>query len=157
MNYEFQALNSALCRDWRDGSMDANGQSPERAVSDGGGNPCRHCLLDIAANKAMLILAHRPFAHLNPYAEVGPIFICTECQRHADSPELPPIIATRSRHLLKGYLKSDRIAYGTGAIVETDNIPSYLEKTFTDPNVAYVDVRSATNNCFTVRIARQIH
>ena len=155
MGYEFRALGAELCAAWRNGGVDANGQVPERAASDGGGNPCRHCLQDIPAGQEMLILAHRPFGELNPYAEVGPIFICADCQRHDDGPALPPVIATRPWHLLKGDLRCDRIAYGTGAIVETPEIPAYIDRVLAHPDISYIDVRSATNNCFTVRIERQ--
>ena len=103
----------------------------------------------------MLILAHRPFDKLNPYAEVGPIFICADCDRRDDSSDLPPVIATRPRHLLKGYFESDRIAYGTGAIMETTRIADFIERIFGNPDITYIDVRSAVNNCFTVRINRQ--
>src|SRR3546814_14404646 len=68
----FVALDSTLARALRDGAADANGQVSERQVSDGGGNPCRHCLDDIAAGAPLLVLAHRPFPAPQPYAELGP-------------------------------------------------------------------------------------
>jgi hypothetical protein len=155
MGYEFTALKTDVCAIWRNGGVDANGQIAERVTSDGGGNPCRHCLQDIPAGKAMLILAHRPFEKLSPYAEVGPIFICVDCERLSDSDAMPPVLAARPRHLLKGYFDSDRIAYGTGAVVETADIAGFIECTFGDPEIAYIDARSAGNNCYTVRIKRQ--
>ncbi len=154
MDYKFKALSNEICQKWRAGDVDANGQVPERAISDGKGNPCRYCLQDIAAEQEMLILAHRPFEKLNPYAEVGPIFICAGCERREDVSDMPPVLTTRDRHLLKGYLSGDRIAYGTGAIVDTADIPEYVQSTLADPGINYIDVRSATNNCFTVRIER---
>jgi len=154
MGYEFKALSSELCEGWRAGGVDANGQVPERVVSDGG-NPCRHCLNDIPDGKETLILAHRPFETLDPYAEVGPIFICAECQRRGDSAELPPVVSVRAQHLLKGYLLGDRIAYGTGAIVGTGDIPDTIDRIFRGADIAYIDVRSASNNCFTVRVHRR--
>ena len=60
------------------GGPDAYGNAPERVVSDGGGNPCRHCLKLIPEGAPMLILAHRPFSKAQPYAETGPIFLCGE-------------------------------------------------------------------------------
>ena len=155
MAYVYSALQTDLCADWRRGGLDANGQVAERVTSDGGGNPCRHCLQDIPTSKEMLILAHRPFEHLTPYAEVGPIFICDDCERLPDSGAMPPVLAARPRHLLKGYFDSDRIAYGTGAVVETAEIGGFIERAFDDAEIAYIDVRSAVNNCFTVRIRRQ--
>ena len=66
------------------GGTDANGMAPERTVSDGDGNPCRHCLDMIGAGEPMLVLAHRPFATVQPYAEVGPVFLHAEpCEARA--------------------------------------------------------------------------
>jgi len=136
MSYEFKALSSELCESWRAGGVDANGQAPERSVSDGASKPCRHCLSDIPDGKEMLILAHRPFDTLNPYAEVGPIFVCADCQRRADSDIPPLVVSTRKQHLLKGYLHGDRIAYGTGQIVAPDRIPDYISRIFARSDVS---------------------
>ncbi len=64
---KFIALATETARALQAGNPDANGQAPERQVSDGPGLPCRHCLTDIAAGEPFLILAHRPFpeAQLN--------------------------------------------------------------------------------------------
>ena len=74
----FLALPTAAVRAVQAGCADANGQPPERYVSDGDGNPCRHCLSEIAAGQAMLVLAWRPFPSPQPYAELGPIFLHAE-------------------------------------------------------------------------------
>jgi hypothetical protein len=148
----FTALPTGLVRAWRAGAPDANGMAPEHAVSDGGGNPCRHCLHDIAQGRAMLVLAHRPFPALQPYAETGPIFVCAgDCPRwHGEG--LPPIFAARPAVLIKGYGADDRIAYGTGRIVPGPELARAAAALFDDPRVVYVHARSATNNCYTCRI-----
>ena len=78
MPIRFQALPTETARHYQAGGADAYGNPPERAVSDGAGNPCRHCLRDVPKGAAMLILAHRPFATLHPYAEAGPIILCAD-------------------------------------------------------------------------------
>ena len=93
---------------------DANGRPPERAVSDGDGNPCRHCLAMIEEGAEMLVLAHRPFATVNPYAEVGPIFLhARECEPFRGK-GAPPVLASPT-YLVRGYGADERIVYGTGA------------------------------------------
>ena len=77
-------------------------------VSDGGDNPCRHCLREIEKGKDMLVLTHRPFGNVQPYAESGPIFLCAEA----------------------------------------------CERVFEDPQVEFIHVRSAQNNCYSCRIER---
>ena len=145
--------------DWvasiRAGGTDAYGLPAEHTVSDGGGNPCRHCLKDIPKGDAMLIVAARPFTKLQPYAETGPIFLCgDDCAPYQDA-GMPSVLARRERTLLKAYSADERIIYGTGQITPMSQVEAYVETLLTDPKVAYVDARSATNNCFTLRITRR--
>lgn len=149
------ALDTATVRALRAGGADANGQPAERTTSDGGGNPCRHCLDFIPAGAEMLIVAHRPFDALQPYAEVGPIFLCAgDCARW-EGPGLPPVLRSGpGERLLKGYSADDRIVYGLGRVVPVPGIPDRARELLADPRVAYVHVRSSTNNCFTCRIDR---
>ena len=57
----FVSLPTEIARAYQSGALDANGQQPERHISDGDGVPCRHCQRDVAAGEAYLILAYRPF------------------------------------------------------------------------------------------------
>ena len=148
----FTALPTEFVQDVRAGRSDANGMQAERAVSDGGGNPCRHCLNDIPEGAGMLVLAHRPFPTLQPYAEVGPVFLCADDCLRWEGHGMPPVLARRGRHLVKGYGADDRIVSGTGRIVETPMLTEAAAKIFEDPRVRYAHVRSATNNCYTCRI-----
>ncbi len=145
--------------DWvasiRAGGPDAYGLPAERTISDGGGMPCRHCLCDIPKGAEMLIMAARPFPDLQPYAETGPIFLCADCAPYAGQ-GLPPVLASRAECLLKAYGADNRIIYGTGQITQTADVETYCKTLLMDPKVAYVDARSATNNCFTLRITRLI-
>jgi hypothetical protein len=73
---KYYGLTSDTAQQLRQGGGDAFGNAAEAAISDGGGNPCRHCLQQIPKGAAYLILAHKPFATTQPYSEIGPIFIC---------------------------------------------------------------------------------
>jgi Protein of unknown function (DUF1203) len=151
----FVALDSATAADWRQGGPDANDQAPERQVSDGGGNPCRHCLQDIAENAPMLVLAHRPFPKPQPYAELGPIFVHAEdCPRYAETGDVPAMLLRREAMLLRGYGADDRIVYGTGKVIPTEEIAALARHLFQRPEIAYIHLRSASNNCFQCRIER---
>ena len=57
MTIRFTPLPTATVRALQSGGPDAYGQPPERHVSDGGGNPCRHCLRMIPAGAPMLVLS----------------------------------------------------------------------------------------------------
>jgi hypothetical protein len=60
----------------------------------------------------------------------------------------------RKHYLLKGYHPNDRIFYGTGRIVPSAEVAKAAAEILATPDVAYVHVRSALNNCFQCRIER---
>ena len=153
MTVRFTPISTAVVRAYQAGGVDANGQLPERQVSDGGGNPCRHCLQMIPAGAGMLILAHRPFPAPQPYAEIGPIFLCADACAAGGGLGVPEMLASPD-YIIRGYGADDRIVYGTGAVVPTARITTEAQMRLDDPRVAYVHVRSARNNCYQCRIDR---
>lgn len=150
---QFTAIPTETVRAYRAGAPDANGQKPEIHTVTGTGNPCRHCLAMIPEGAQMLILAHRPFPAPQPYAEIGPIFLCADDCTQGAGPNLPAMLDSPG-YIIRGYGTDDRIVYGTGAVVATASIPSEAAARFNDPRVAYIHVRSARNNCFQCRIDR---
>lgn len=150
---QYVAIPTDEVRSCQSGGRDANGQVPERTVSDGGGNPCRHFLKMIPEGAEMLVLAHRPFPSLQPYAEVGPIFLCAKPCEAGGGGARPEILASTD-YIVRGYGADDRIVYGTGAVVATEAIPARAGELFADPRVVYLHVRSARNNCYQLRIDR---
>ncbi len=149
----FIALATETTRRLQAGDPDANGQAPERQVSDGSGVPCRHCLSDVAAGEPFLILAHRPFPEAQPYAEVGPIFLHAElCARHGETAEVPALFLSREQGLIRGYGSDDRIVYGTGQVVPSAKIGAVARDLLAHPEVAYLHLRSAGYNCYQCRI-----
>lgn len=139
----------------RAGGPDANGQPAERAISDGKGKPCRSCLNDVPAGAAMLICAARPpFPTLQPFAETGPVFFCADHCKAYDAATLPPILQSAPDDLLKAYSADHRIVYGTGQVTPRGNIAASAAQLLEMDLVAFVDVRSARNNCFQTRISR---
>lgn len=153
----FRAMPTDEVQHFQSGGTDAYGLKPEGRVSDGDGVPCRHCLRDVEQGADYLVLAYRPFPALQPYAETGPIFLhAGHCQRAVDATEIPPMLAKRKAHLIKGYDADDRIVYGTGQIVPSASLETEAASILAQPDVAYVHVRSAVNNCYTCRIDRAI-
>jgi hypothetical protein len=147
----FVAMPSDQAAAYRSGATDAYGLAPERRVSPGG-YPCRHCLTEIGAGEAYLTLAYRPFPTLQPYAETGPIFLHAEaCDRFTATEILPPML-TSPDYILRGYGEDDRIVYGSGGVIATEAIPARADALFSNPEIAYLHVRSARNNCYQCRI-----
>lgn len=153
MPLQFHPIPTDIVRAYQSGGLDANGQPPERHISDGDGNPCRHCLTMIPKGAGMLVLAHRPFPTAQPYAEVGPIFLCADPCAAGGGDDLPEILDSPD-YIVRGYSAENRIVYGTGAVVVLDDLPAAAAARLADPKVAYVHIRSARNNCFQVRVER---
>jgi hypothetical protein len=152
MTVRFVALDTHLVRALQDGAPDANGQRPERRAA-AGGEPCRHCMQPMREGEEMLILAHRPFPALQPYAELGPIFLHAHACERGGGEALPAFLRS-PQYIVRGYDHDDRIVYGTGSVVPTDEIPARAAQLLREPRVAYCHVRSATNNCYHCRIDR---
>ncbi|RWO26244.1 MAG: DUF1203 domain-containing protein [Mesorhizobium sp.] len=154
MTIQFKALPTECVRALQRGGPDAYGLIPERKISDGDGVPCRHCLKNVAAGEAYLVLAYRPFPQLQPYAETGPIFLHAEpCECAAEAEALPEILEG-SDYIVRGYGSDDRIVYGSGGVIPTAAIAARAESLFERDDIAYVHVRSARNNCYQCRIER---
>jgi hypothetical protein len=145
------AIPTEVARHYQAGGADANGQVPERVMAEGSGNPCRHCLKMVPEGAGMLVLAHRPFPKPQPYAEMGPIFLCADPCQPGSGETLPEILAS-SDYIVRGYRADDRIVYGSGGVVATDAIPARAAALFANPDIAYLHVRSARNNCYQLRI-----
>jgi hypothetical protein len=154
MPIQFTPMPTPQASAYQAGGPDAYGMTPERKVSDGDGVPCRHCLQYVTDGAPYLVLAHRPFPELQPYAETGPIFLCAdECAAAEPKAALPAILSS-PQYILRGYSADDRIVYGTGRVVPTANLAEAAEALLARDEIAYAHVRSAANNCFQVAVRR---
>jgi len=149
------AMPTAQARAYQRGALDANGQTPERHISSGPGNPCRHCLKTIEEGAEKLVLAYRPFDDLQPYAELGPIFLHgRECERHNETAGLPSMFNRWQTLLVRGYNTDNRIQYQTARLVPTLELEQQCAEMLEEPDVAYLHVRTAQYNCYQCRIER---
>ncbi|MBO9479031.1 DUF1203 domain-containing protein [Shimia sp. R11_0] len=151
MTIQFHPLPRATVAAIRDSRIDSYGNPVEHAICDGPGHPCRSCLTETAAGQPFLTLAHRPFKGQNAFTETGPIYLCESCAGTLPSAALPAILSAPS-HIVRGYSSDERIVYGTGQITPTAEISAYAASLLARDDIAFVDVRSASNNCFLCRI-----
>lgn len=152
MPIRFLPIPTPQVRALQTGAADSNAQPPERRVSDGSTIPCRHCLRLVPAGSPYLVLGHRPFAMLHPYAETGPVFLCASpCLSGECVDTLPPFL-TSDQYIVRGYGPDERILYGTGRVTPTAAILDYCTELLARPGVAFAHIRSATNNCFHLRV-----
>jgi hypothetical protein len=153
MGIVVRGIETEYVRWVRQGGTDANGQPAVKMVAQGGSNPCRHCLRLISEGEQKLVLAHRPFDRLQPYAEVGPIFLHREdCVRY-ESDRLPAWFAYLQPAIIRGYSQDDWILYETGDVVPGNELPSVCDRIFGRPEVEYIHIRSKFN-CFQCRVDR---
>ena len=154
MDIRFHPIPTETARAYRAGAPDAYGNPPERTVSTGPGNPCRHCLEFIPEGAGMLIVAHSPFGARQPYAETGPVFLCADdCAAYDPADGTPRIFAENSM-LIRAYGKDERILYGSGEVVPPEQLTRKCAERLARDDVAFVHVRSSTNNCFQARVER---
>ena len=114
MKLAVRGIASDEVRRIHEGSADANGQPALVRIAEGLANPCRHCLELIAPGDEKLVLAYRPFATVQPYAETGPIFLHKQpCGRYA-SDALPAWFVCMDPAIIRGYDGDDWIRYETG-------------------------------------------
>ncbi len=154
MRYRIEGLPTDVVNELQNGGNDAYGNPPERRISDGGGTPCRHCLKPVGSGEEYLVVAHRPFSTLQPYAETGPIFVHAKPCEHAKLESRLPEILSSPDYIVRGYNMSEQIVYGTGGVIPTNEIGMRAEELLAMQDVLFVHVRSARNNCFQCRIDR---
>ncbi len=157
LQLKINGMPTELVEALRNGEMDANGMRPERYVSDGSSLPCRHCLNTVAKGEEYIAFAYRPFPEPQLYAETGPVFLhASNCDAYSLHQSIPALTLKGEPRIVRGYNSQHRIVYGTGKIVEPENILDYARNVFENPQVSYLHVRSSTNNCFTFRVDRVV-
>jgi hypothetical protein len=136
---------------FRNGGVDANGQSALTRIAKGVANPCRHCLGLIAEDDEKLVLAYRPFDHPQPYAETGPIFLHKNSCKRYESHALPPWFDFLDPALVRGYSSDDWIRYDQCEVVQGTDLTAACHRILGDETVAYVHIRSKYG-CFQCRV-----
>ena len=154
-NLVFRGLPTNEVSKLQNGGKDSYGHETELHISDGNDNPCRHCLGLIDEGDEFLVLAHRPFSSLQPYAETGPIFLHKqECSAYIDQGGIPDILYGSDQYIMRGYDEDERIIYGTGTIVANMDLRRKAGELFQNEKVSFIHIRSASNNCYQARIDR---
>lgn len=150
---------TGIATDWREGiwsgHADANGQPAVLRTKAGSAGPCHHCLESIADEESKLILAHRPFDTLHPFAETGPIFLHASPCRRYESTSAPAWFLLLDPAIVRGYDVNDWIRYDTGNVVCGEEIMRACQAILDDSTIAYVHVRSKYN-CFQRRVDRDL-
>jgi Protein of unknown function (DUF1203) len=121
------------------------------AVDSPTGYPCRHCLRWAQPGERVILF---PFASIesgHPYSEIGPIFVHEQaCERYSAAHEFPADF--RHGRVLRAY---DAQLNMIDAIVVNGEAPeAVIEKLLRNPEASFLQARSVTRGCFTMRIER---
>ncbi len=112
--------------------------------------PCRHCLRWALPGQALVLFPYQSIPPGRPYSEGGPIFLHQEtCERYSTVDEYPA--AFREGRAVRGYDARDEMI---AAELAGDNPESVIEAILANPEVAFVQVRSVTRGCFTMKVER---
>ncbi|MEO5720362.1 MAG: DUF1203 domain-containing protein [Chthoniobacterales bacterium] len=112
--------------------------------------PCRHCLRWADPGEALVLFPYHSIPQGRPYSESGLIFVHREpCERYSKVNEYPG--AFRQGRVVRGYDAHDEMIAADGA----GDIPeAVIETMLANPEVAYLQVRSVTRGCFTMKAER---
>jgi len=121
------------------------------AVDSPTGYPCRHCLRWAQPGERAILF---PFASVepgHPYSEIGPIFVHEQpCEQYAARREFPSDF--RKGRVLRAYDEQQNMI---DAIVLNGEEPEdVIEKLLANPETAFLQARSVSRGCFTMRIER---
>ena len=149
MHISFEPMDTDTAEHLRSGGPDANGNPPERKISDGAGVPCRHCMQLVGKGELYLVAAWRPFTATHAYAETGPVFLHAEsCTAEPVKQGGLPAFLQNPDYILRGYDSDERIVYGTGGVIKLEAIPARIEELLAQPTIKAVHIRSSRNNCY---------
>jgi len=155
MHIKFEPMDTRTAEHLRSGGLDANGNQPERKISDGAGVPCRCCMKIVGKGEPYLIAAWRPFTATHAYAETGPVFLHAEsCTPQPIEQDMLPAFLESPDYILRGYDANERTIYGTGGVVTLSEIQARLEELLANPRVEAVHIRSSRNNCYHCKAVR---
>ena len=112
--------------------------------------PCRHCLRWARPGEALVLFPYQSIPAGRPYAESGPIFVHQEaCERYSALDEYPA--AFRKGRVVRGYNSRDEII---AAEVPDEGPEATIEAMLANPDIAFLQVRSVTRGCFTMKVER---
>jgi hypothetical protein len=121
-------------------------------IQTGVAAPCRFCLRIARTDEPLIVFAHRPFASVGPYAEIGPVFIhALACDGYADAGCFPPDFVQRCLTMR---------AYNSEGTIETAELSTpgdpeaSLARLFVNDRVSFVHVRNPAWGCYDFQVEK---
>src|SRR4051812_17557489 len=131
----------------------ANGASDHAlvAVDSPTGYPCRHCLRWAQPGERVILFTFASVEPGRPYSESGPIFVHEKpCARYSATHEFPSDF--RNGRVLRAYDGEQNMI--DAIVVDGETPEAVIEKLFQNPDTAFLQARSVSRGCFTMKIER---
>jgi hypothetical protein len=100
----------------------------------------------------MILFPYQSIPADRPYAESGPIFVHQEpCEKYSEVNEYPATF--RKGRVVRAYNVRDEII---AAEVAGDDPEAVIEGMLNNPDVSFLQVRSVTRGCYTMKVERRL-
>jgi Protein of unknown function (DUF1203) len=150
-NFRITSLPQEVASAARQARRDQFGHSLS-VLLDGQPHQCRSCLQLSREDEGVILMAYRPFAASQPYAEVGPVFIHErDCTPYSLSSAYPAEFPRRAV-VLRAYNERDQIV-GAQAVGE-QRVEEVIARLFDNPATTYLHARNLEYGCYMFRIDR---
>ncbi|MGI9088294.1 MAG: DUF1203 domain-containing protein [Chthoniobacterales bacterium] len=115
------------------------------------GYPCRHCLQWAEPGERVILFPFSSIEPGHPYSESGPIFVHErDCRPYEETAEYPAQF--RAGRVLRAYDAQQNII--DAVALNGDAPESVITRLFANSDTAFLQARSASRGCFTMRIER---
>jgi hypothetical protein len=113
--------------------------------------PCRHCLQWAAPGQELVLFPFTTIEPGKPYAETGPIFVHAKaCERYRATDEFPGEF--RESRSIRGYDAAENMI--AGEVINGSGPEEVIDQLLENPQIAFLQVRSASRGCYTFGIER---
>ncbi len=111
--------------------------------------PCRHCLRWAEPGERVILFPYAAIPAGHAYSEIGPIFVhADDCPRYSATNEYPA--AFRAGRAVRAY--DSRFNIIDAEVADGDGAEAVIAKYLSNPETAFVHVRSASRGCYTMEV-----
>ncbi|CAM3656319.1 DUF1203 domain-containing protein [Kibdelosporangium persicum] len=148
MEIRYTAIPAERLAAMREAGEDEFGNKWQPRVAEGW-EPLRCCLRKASVDEDIALICYTPWDEPSPWMEAGPVFVHHEaCAGYPDTGEYPALFR-HNKAILNPFDHSGARAYDHITFLgpEDDHLAA-LANVLSQPDVAYVHVRSGSAGCF---------
>ena len=148
MEIRYTAIPPARLEAMRTAGADEMGNKWQLRVAEGW-EPLRCCLRGAGVDEDIALISYSPWDEPSPWMEAGPVFVhYAACDGYADTGQYPEAFR-HNKAILNPFDHTGARAYDHITFLDPDDDhEAALRTVLSQPDVAYVHVRSGTAGCF---------